>query len=88
MFVHNKRSITPTFLDCDGIHLTAVTKFKLLGFIIDQKLEISNVKGQLSNFKRLTLKEIEQLSKIDDNFCFTDDNTLIANVKSIYFFFS
>jgi hypothetical protein len=39
MFVHNKRIITPTFLDCEGIHLTAVTKFKLLGFIIDQKFD-------------------------------------------------
>ncbi len=40
-----------------------------------------------SKIKRLTVKEIEQLSKIDDNFCFTDDNTLIENVKSIFFFF-
>jgi hypothetical protein len=39
MFVHNKRIITPTCLDCEGIHLTAVTQFKLLGFIIDQKLD-------------------------------------------------
>lgn len=42
MFVHNKRIITPTFLDCEGIHLTAVTKFKLLGFIIDQKFDFQS----------------------------------------------
>jgi hypothetical protein len=45
MFVHNKRIITPTFLDCEGIHLAAVTKFKLLGFIIDQKLDFQSHVG-------------------------------------------
>jgi hypothetical protein len=61
MFVHNKRIITPTFLDCEGIHLTAVTKFKLLGFIIDQKFDFQShvahlcltINRKLHSIKRL-----------------------------------
>ena len=39
--------------------------------------------NNLTKIKRLTAKEIEQLSTIDDNFCFSNDNTLIDNVRSI-----
>ena len=38
MFITNKRVIIPINLDFGDIHLIAVKKFKLLGFIIDSKL--------------------------------------------------
>jgi ribonuclease P/MRP protein subunit RPP40 len=40
MFITNKRVIIPEHLDLGDIRLIAVKKFKLLGFIIDSKLEL------------------------------------------------
>ena len=39
--------------------------------------------NNLTKIKRFTAKKKEQLSTIDDNFCFSNDNTLIDNVRSI-----
>ena len=38
-FITNKRVVTPVHLDIGDIRLVAVKKFKLLGFIIDNKLD-------------------------------------------------
>ena len=46
MFITNKRLLTPAFIDYDGIRLHAVAQFKLLGVIIDNKLDFQAFAAQ------------------------------------------
>jgi hypothetical protein len=61
MFITNKRVIIPEHLYFGDIRLIAVKKFKLLGFIIDSKLEFElhvaqtclSINRKLDSIKRL-----------------------------------
>ena len=46
MFITNKRVVIPKFIDYENVRLLSVTQFKLLGVIIDDKLDFQSFTAQ------------------------------------------
>lgn len=67
MIVSNKRLDIPSYIECNGFKIEVVSKFKLLGVVLDQKLSFLDhvcAVGKAINSKLFAIKKLFYLSLI------------------------